>query len=115
MTAGERVERLRQLAGAYPGDWREDRDGAPYTELALARWAVILRRSDPQDGAGDYWVFTRDSDDAAIDVARDFALSEGDEPVALVDLDSGRAVQLAVTAVAVAASGAVQMPWDPAC
>ncbi len=107
----DRIAILRQLGVHYPGGWHPDYDGAPsFEELAECQYAVIVVHVD--GGRREHWVFTRDDPEECKELAAQYALSEGDDPVATVDLDTGQATQLNVTHVAVDEAGPMRMPWQ---
>ena len=85
-----RIQRLRALAIAYPGDWTEDRDGTPFAELAESGYAAIIDRVHDVDGGipRDWWLSVRGSLPEALAWLADEIL-DGEIPIGVIDLDIG--------------------------
>lgn len=116
MSAVTRIQRLRALAIAHPGDWTEDRDGAPFTELAESRYAAIVDREDYAEGGRDWWLGVRDSLPEALAWLADEIL-DGEIPIGVVDLDTGATHGVHVQPPIVSdigGEGAPGVPWEDA-
>jgi hypothetical protein len=110
-----RMQRLQALAGSYSGDWTEDRDGAPFTELAEGRYAAIIDREHNRSGR-DWWISTFATIGEALAGLAEQAL-EGDIAIGVIDLDTGAAhgVHIAPPVVSdIGGEGAPAVPWEDA-
>lgn len=116
-----RVERLHDLADVYDGDWTPDKDGAPTEELAASPFAWVVRRTHDSDGfpvhpddlGCDYFVGTSETvKDAVARLEQD---AETWEPVAIIDLDTGRTTPVKTELVARVTTGEPfidrDLPW----
>lgn len=115
-TTTARIQRLRALAIAYPGDWTEDADGAPFAELAESRYAAIIDCEHHEASARDWWLSMSATMPDALAWLADQVL-DGEIPIGVIDLDTGAAhgVHIAPPVVSdIGGEGAPSVPWDDA-